>query len=135
MSRNVVHGSDSPASAKREIALWFNKDELVQWQPTMNKWLYGDVEEKAAPIKLPPVGDKFYITTAINYTNGNPHMGHAYEAITSDVLARYHRMYGREVFFLTGEDATQPGPQALSPSPGACTSTCRQTPLQLAPQN
>jgi len=48
--------------------------------------------------------EKFYITTAINYTNGDPHAGHAYEAITSDVIARYHRRYGRDVFFLTGSD-------------------------------
>ncbi len=33
-----------------------------------------------------------------------PHIGHAYEAVTTDVIARYHRMYGREVFFLTGTD-------------------------------
>jgi len=51
-----------------------------------------------------PAGQKFYITTAINYTNGIPHMGHAYEAVTADIIARYHRVYGREVFFLTGTD-------------------------------
>ena len=49
-------------------------------------------------------GEKFYLTTAINYTNGPPHVGHAYEAITSDVISRYHRVYGRQVFFLTGTD-------------------------------
>jgi leucyl-tRNA synthetase len=38
---------------------------------------------------------KFNITTAINYANGVPHMGHAYEAISADVIARYHRAYGR----------------------------------------
>jgi len=48
---------------------------------------------------------KFYLTTAINYTNGPPHAGHAYEAVTSDVIARYHRIFGRDVFFLTGADA------------------------------
>eukprot|EP00921_Rhytidocystis_pertsovi_P025616 GHVQ01041310.1.p1 GENE.GHVQ01041310.1~~GHVQ01041310.1.p1 ORF type:complete len:1187 (-),score=250.78 GHVQ01041310.1:117-3173(-) len=48
--------------------------------------------------------DKYYLTTAINYTNGPPHMGHAYEAVTSDVLSRYHRTAGRDVFFLTGTD-------------------------------
>ena len=35
------------------------------------------------------MSEKFYITTAINYTNGAPHMGHAYEAVTSDVIARW----------------------------------------------
>lgn len=48
--------------------------------------------------------ETFYITTAIHYTNGSPHIGHAYENITSDVIARYHRMYGRDVFYLTGTD-------------------------------
>ena len=46
----------------------------------------------------------YYVTTAINYTNGDPHVGHAYEAITTDVIARYHRIFGRKVFFLTGTD-------------------------------
>jgi len=44
-----------------------------------------------------PVGERVCVTTAINYANGAPHMGHAYEAITADVIARYHRAYGREV--------------------------------------
>ncbi|EPR59974.1 methionyl-tRNA synthetase [Toxoplasma gondii GAB2-2007-GAL-DOM2] len=48
--------------------------------------------------------EKFYITTAINYTNGPPHMGHVYEIVTSDALARFHRIAGRDVFFLTGTD-------------------------------
>ncbi|CAK4066850.1 unnamed protein product [Aphanomyces euteiches] len=48
--------------------------------------------------------EKFYITTAIHYTNGTPHIGHAYENVTADVIARYHRTYGRDVFFLTGTD-------------------------------
>ncbi|MEO1265844.1 MAG: methionine--tRNA ligase, partial [Pseudomonadota bacterium] len=48
--------------------------------------------------------EKFYITTAISYPNGPPHIGHAYEAITSDVIARFARCDGRDVFFLTGTD-------------------------------
>ena len=39
---------------------------------------------------------RYYITTAINYANGLPHMGHAYEGVCADVIARYHRAYGRE---------------------------------------
>ena len=46
----------------------------------------------------------FFITTAIDYTNAPPHIGHAYEKILADVLARYQRLRGREVFFLTGVD-------------------------------
>ena len=47
---------------------------------------------------------KFYITTPIYYTNAEPHAGHAYTTIAADVLARYHRLKGDEVFFLTGVD-------------------------------
>ena len=46
----------------------------------------------------------FYITTAISYVNGAPHLGHAYEAIATDVLARHMRQRGEDVFFLTGTD-------------------------------
>jgi len=46
----------------------------------------------------------FYITTAIDYTNSAPHIGHAYEKVLADVIARYHRLKGEEVFFLTGVD-------------------------------
>ena len=46
----------------------------------------------------------FYITTAIAYPNGKPHIGHAYEAIATDAIARFQRMMGREVCFLTGTD-------------------------------
>jgi len=46
----------------------------------------------------------FFITTAISYPNGAPHIGHAYEAIATDALARFQRLDGRDVFFLTGTD-------------------------------
>jgi len=47
---------------------------------------------------------KFYITTAISYPNGAPHIGHAYELIATDALARFKRLDGFDVFFLTGTD-------------------------------
>ncbi len=46
----------------------------------------------------------FYITTAIDYVNGVPHLGHAYEKIAADVIARHMRQRGEDVFFLTGTD-------------------------------
>lgn len=46
----------------------------------------------------------FYITTAISYVNGAPHLGHGYEAISTDVLARFKRADGYDVMFLTGTD-------------------------------
>src|ERR1043166_5106579 len=47
---------------------------------------------------------RFYITTAIDYVNGQPHLGHAYEKIIADVIARARRLLGEPVFFLTGMD-------------------------------
>jgi methionyl-tRNA synthetase len=53
----------------------------------------------ASPAKTP-----FYITTAISYPNGPPHIGHAYEAIATDAIARFMRLDGYDVYFLTGTD-------------------------------
>src|SRR4051794_39668601 len=50
------------------------------------------------------MGEPFYITTAISYPNGPPHIGHAYEAIAADAIARFQRARGRDVRFQTGTD-------------------------------
>jgi len=50
------------------------------------------------------MAEKYFITTAIPYVNAHPHLGFALELIQTDVLARYHRLAGQEVFFLTGTD-------------------------------
>ncbi|MBA4162267.1 MAG: methionine--tRNA ligase [Novosphingobium sp.] len=50
------------------------------------------------------MAEKYYITTAISYPNGRPHIGHAYEAIAADVIARHQRMQGKDVRFQTGTD-------------------------------
>lgn len=47
---------------------------------------------------------KYYVTTPIYYVNDKPHIGHLYTTIVADVLARYHRLRGKDVFFLTGTD-------------------------------
>jgi len=48
--------------------------------------------------------NKFYVTTAIDYPNAEPHIGHAYQKIVGDVLARGHKLLGEDVWFLTGTD-------------------------------
>ena len=74
---------------------------------------------------------RYYITTAIAYPNGAPHIGHAYEAIATDAIARFMRLDGYDVFFLTGTDehgmkmqqtAAQGGHDAART---ASTATCR----------
>jgi methionyl-tRNA synthetase len=60
--------------------------------------------QRIAPSPSPAAKNSFFITTAISYPNGAPHIGHAYEAIATDALARFQRLDGRDVFFLTGTD-------------------------------
>ncbi|MBI2033893.1 MAG: methionine--tRNA ligase [Candidatus Liptonbacteria bacterium] len=50
------------------------------------------------------MGKKFYITTALDYVNAEPHLGHVLEKIQADVIARFHRLKGEEVLFLSGTD-------------------------------
>jgi methionyl-tRNA synthetase len=61
---------------------------------------------KVQPAAVPASarGNIFYVTTAIAYPNGQPHIGHAYEAIATDAIARFARLDGKDVFFLTGTD-------------------------------
>ncbi|MDP6569749.1 MAG: class I tRNA ligase family protein, partial [Candidatus Marinimicrobia bacterium] len=47
---------------------------------------------------------KFYLTTPLYYVNDKPHIGHAYTTILADVLCRFHKNAGEDVFFLTGTD-------------------------------
>ncbi len=66
---------------------------------------------------------RFYITTAIDYVNGEPHLGHAYEKVVADVIARSRRSFGLETFFLTGVDEhgqkVQQAAEAAGESPQA----------------
>jgi methionyl-tRNA synthetase len=72
--------------------------------------------------------DKFYITTPIFYPNDVPHIGHAYTAIATDVLARFARLDGKDVFFLTGTDEHGQKMQQTATKAGL-------TPIQLADKN
>ncbi len=72
--------------------------------------------------------DTFYITTPIFYPNGVPHIGHAYTAIATDVLARFQRLDGKEVMFLTGTDEHGQKMQQTAEKEGI-------TPLELADKN
>jgi len=72
--------------------------------------------------------ERFYITTPIFYPNGAPHIGHAYTAIATDVLARYQRLDGKDVFFLSGTDEHGQKMQQTAMKEGV-------TPLALADRN
>ncbi len=72
--------------------------------------------------------ERFYITTPIFYPNGAPHIGHAYTAIATDVMARFQRLEGREVHFLSGTDEHGQKMQQTAEKEGI-------TPLALADRN
>ena len=73
-------------------------------------------------------GNTFYITTPIFYPNGVPHIGHAYTAMACDTIARFHRLDGKKVFFLTGTDEHGQKMQQTAVKEGV-------TPLELATRN
>ncbi len=70
----------------------------------------------------------YYITTAISYPNGKPHIGHAYELIATDAMARFQRLDGKDVFFLTGTDEHGQKMQQTARNEGI-------TPAELAERN
>ena len=72
--------------------------------------------------------EKYYITTPIFYPNGDPHIGHAYTAIATDVLARFNRLDGKDVFMLTGTDEHGQKMQQTAEQEGI-------TPIELADKN
>src|SRR5947209_20628859 len=51
-----------------------------------------------------PANKRYYITTAIDYPNASPHIGHALEKVAADVVARYHRLQGHDTYFSIGLD-------------------------------
>src|SRR5262249_31402073 len=63
-----------------------------------------DLSKVSVAMAVKPEKPRYYLTTAIAYPNGVPHIGHAYEAIATDAIARCMRLDGYDVFFLTGTD-------------------------------
>lgn len=81
-----------------------NPRESTPRAPRAPKPVAAAAPQATAPVTAAARDNVFYITTAIAYPNGSPHIGHAYEAIATDVLARFARLDGKDVFFLTGTD-------------------------------
>ncbi|GAW80049.1 methionine--tRNA ligase [Plasmodium gonderi] len=78
-----------------------NVENIYRYKHIYNLYI-SKIYEKNINIHLK--NEKFYITTAINYVNGEPHIGHAYEVVIADAIARYHKNIGRDTFFTTGAD-------------------------------
>ena len=67
---------------------------------------------------------RYYLTTAIAYPNGPPHIGHAYEAIATDAIARFMRLDGYDVLFLTGTDEHGQKMQQTAVREGSSRASC-----------
>jgi methionyl-tRNA synthetase len=95
------------AASKRAVATPGKPAAVDRASPVEKSPRAAPPRAKVAPaVKQPaaPASNTYFITTAIAYPNGIPHIGHAYEAIATDALARFQRLDGKDVFFLTGTD-------------------------------
>jgi methionyl-tRNA synthetase len=122
--KSVTKPSNKPASTKQPSL-------AAKVPATARKPKPVVTHAKAAPVTTSPVAtnrNSYYITTAIAYPNGTPHIGHAYEAIATDALARFQRLDGKDVFFLTGTD--EHGLKMIQTAQGE-----GMTPLDLATRN
>jgi methionyl-tRNA synthetase len=89
--------SKTRAGAAKSGTAQANKPRASQVKPAAAKPVRTNAETSSGQ-------RHYYITTAISYPNGVPHIGHAYEAIATDAIARFMRLDGYDVFFLTGTD-------------------------------
>ena len=104
-TRNQLESSVAPCSARVDAAFGFRLTIWAGDPDACRRWATFKLRmPPTLHAPCPPMPKPFYITTAIDYTNGAPHIGHAYEKVLADVIARYHRLKGEKVFFLTGVD-------------------------------
>ncbi|HEX7921014.1 MAG TPA: methionine--tRNA ligase [Bradyrhizobium sp.] len=99
----VAPAARKPAAPKAPAAEKAPKAAIVR-APRQPKPAATAAARTSVPAPAADRGNAYYITTAIAYPNGQPHIGHAYEAIATDALARFQRLDGKDVFFLTGTD-------------------------------
>lgn len=99
----IAPAAKKPAAPKAPAAEKAPKAAVVR-APKQPKPAATAAARASVPAPAADRGNAYYITTAIAYPNGQPHIGHAYEAIATDALARFQRLDGKDVFFLTGTD-------------------------------
>jgi methionyl-tRNA synthetase len=104
--KRAVKKRATKKKAVRKNTAVANKPKSKSAKPKSVKSKSAKPKTKATtPKHAPETGrPRYYITTAISYPNGLPHIGHAYEAIATDAIARFMRLDGYDVFFLTGTD-------------------------------
>jgi methionyl-tRNA synthetase len=108
-SARKTRAGKKPKSVKKHVKKAVKKTRKSVPKKKISKSLKAEREGKAVAGKKsqptkPNSRKEYYITTAISYPNGAPHIGHAYEAIATDAIARFQKLDGYDVFFLTGVD-------------------------------
>ena len=103
-AKKVAKKAATKAQAPEAKVPEIKAPEIKATKPQAQKPKASKPAAKPAAASAPSRKNVFYITTAIAYPNGQPHIGHAYEAIATDALARFARLDGKDVFFLTGTD-------------------------------
>jgi methionyl-tRNA synthetase len=101
-ARKAARKSATKTKSKQKVALFQPSPPKEATKPKTAP--IGRTAPAGTPAPASPRGNRYYLTTAIAYPNGVPHIGHAYEAIATDALARFQRLDGKDVFFLTGTD-------------------------------
>ena len=102
---NPATATTTAGSINSPYDRWTLQDESTLNYGYLSKTGGQGMDESANSDSTPNKGGGYYLTTAINYTNGPPHMGHAYEATTADVIARFQRLKGDQpAYFVTGTD-------------------------------
>ena len=86
----------------------FEENNINDYESLIRKFKILDkskkIQSKFKKFNLILMSKNFFITTPIYYPSGKPHMGHAYSSILTDIIARFKRLEGYKVFFLTGTD-------------------------------
>ena len=123
----IAPAAKKPAAPKAPAAEKAPKAAVVR-APKQPKPAATAAARASVPAPAADRGNAYYITTAIAYPNGQPHIGHAYEAIATDALARFQRLDGKDVFFLTGTD--EHGQKMIQTAAGE-----GMTPYELATRN
>ena len=92
---------------KFALLKYFEENNINDYESLIRKFKILDKSKKFnqnLKFNLILMSKNFFITTPIYYPSGKPHMGHAYSSILTDIIARFKRLEGYEVFFLTGTD-------------------------------
>ncbi len=108
MAKKKKRAKKAPGKPKRKSKPAVKKKPVARKPAKPSRKKPAPKQAKSAPAKQAAAkaggAKRYYITTAISYPNGAPHIGHAYEAICCDAIARFQRLDGFDVFFMTGVD-------------------------------